>query len=150
MKKETKIGLGAGSGIVILLLIVIFLSGCATSHIEGRTLEGALIGGGAGYLLCGPKCAYAGAALLGGAGHVVGTQEEMAGKTLRPVKKVVVKKRKTTGVDNADSKSYSSESCYAFETIEAQAECFREKTRALKKLSLEERRYAREKARRGY
>lgn len=132
--------------LAVLIFVLFIATGCATDHITGRTTEGMLIGGGAGYLLCGPKCAYAGAAILGGIGHTIGTQEEMKGKTLRPIKKVVVKGKaaeKKLGVAEG-------ESCYTFPTIEAQTDCFKEKARALEELARAERKYAREKARRGY
>lgn len=65
MRKETKIRLGAGSGMVVLLLIIIFLSGCAGP----RSRNGCLVAGGLAYVLTkNPSVAAAGCAIGGGIG----------------------------------------------------------------------------------
>lgn len=137
-----------------LILSVFLTTSCATDHIAGRTFGGMLIGGGAGYFLCGPKCAYAGAAILGGVGHMVGTQEEMAGKTLRPVKKVVVrgKAAEKLGVTQlgevGEDENYCEKKYYYSPRL--QTECKRGLRKAKREIERIREREAYEDGRRGY
>ncbi|MBU1159572.1 hypothetical protein KKD04_00120 [Patescibacteria group bacterium] len=139
----------------LILVFLIAIAGCATPHISGRTTQGALIGGAIGAIAGGEKGAYIGAALGAGLAHIIGTEEEMTGRTLVPVDSVTAQSASMVGghafVPNRTGYiGYGEIDCSIFSIPDEQAECERGKRAAESKLRRELKRRAYEYGRYGY
>lgn len=129
----------------LIFVFLIFLAGCATPHITGRTAEGGLIGAAIGAIVGGEKGAWIGGALGSGVRHIIGTEEEKSGKVLVPASTVP-----GGGYISSGAPGYAEVDCSTFPTKREQAQCERGKRASERELQRELERRAYERGRYGY